>query len=45
MNMLPYVINGMDDVNLPIPEQLKNRLKLKVFDPLRERADFAALLG
>ncbi|MBQ8275335.1 MAG: helix-turn-helix transcriptional regulator [Clostridia bacterium] len=44
-NMLPYVINGVDDVNLPIPEQLKNRLKLEIFDPLRGREDFAALLG
>ena len=43
-NMLPYVINGVDDVNKPILEQLKNRLKLEIYAPLGEREDFQALL-
>ena len=43
-NMLPYMINGLDDINKTIPEQLKNRLKLEIYAPLREREDFKALL-
>lgn len=44
-NMLTYVINGLDDMNKTIPEQLKNRLMLEIYAPLREREDFKALLG
>ncbi len=43
-NMLPYMINGLDDINKTIPEQLKNRLNLGIYAPLREREDFKALL-
>ena len=44
-NMLPYMINGLDDINKTIPEQLKNRLRLEIYAPLREREDFKKLLG
>ncbi len=43
-NMLLYMINGLDDINKTIPEQLKNRLKSEIYVPLREREDFKALL-
>ena len=43
-NMLPYMINGLDDINKTIPEQLKNRLRLEIYAPLREREDFKALI-
>lgn len=43
-NMLPYTFNGLDDIKKTIPEQLKNRMKLEIFAPLREREDFKALL-
>ncbi len=42
-NMLTYMINGLDDINKTIPEQLKNRLGLDIYEPLREREDFKAL--
>ncbi len=43
-NMLTYMINGLDDINKTILEQLKNRLRLEIYAPLREREDFKALL-
>ena len=43
-NMLPYFINGLDDANIPIADQLKNRLKLEIYAPLRERDGFETLL-
>ena len=43
-NMLTYMINGLDDINKTIFEQLKNRLRLEKYAPLREREDFLALL-
>ena len=43
-NMLTYVINGLDDVNKTIPEQLKNRLRQDIYASLRDREDFRALL-
>ena len=42
--MLPYVINGLDDVNLPILDQLKNRLRQDIYAPLWSREDFKELL-
>lgn len=39
-----YIINGMDDIEKPIPEQLKNRLRQTRYMPLHERKDFQALL-
>lgn len=42
---LLYIIVGVDDVNKPICEQLKNRMKcLGVYAPLRDRENFQALL-
>ena len=43
-NMLPYTIHGLDDISKPIVDQLKNRLNLEVFSPLRDREDFKALM-
>lgn len=43
-NMLPYTIHGLDDISKPIVDQLKNRLNLEVFAPLRDREDFKALM-
>lgn len=43
-NMLTYMINGVDDLNKTIPEQLKNRLRLGIYAPLWEREDFKALV-
>jgi hypothetical protein len=43
-NMQLYLINGLDDINKSIPEQLKNRLRLEIYAPLREREDFKALI-
>ncbi|MBQ7378912.1 MAG: hypothetical protein IJW70_04440 [Clostridia bacterium] len=39
-----YIINGMDDITKPIPEQLKNRMKSERFAPLFDREDFQALM-
>lgn len=40
-----YIINGVDDVNKPILEQLRNRVKtLESFAPLWNREDFQSLL-
>ena len=39
-----YVINGLDDIEKPISEQLKNRLKQERYAPLFEREDFQALI-
>ena len=42
-NMLPYTLHGLDDISKPIIDQLKNRLNLEVFAPLRDREDFKAM--
>lgn len=42
--MLPYTLHGLDDISKPIIDQLKNRLNLEVFAPLRDREDFKALM-
>lgn len=39
-----YVINGLDDIEKPIPEQLKNRMRKEQYAPLFDREDFQALL-
>ena len=39
-----YVFNGMDDIEKPIPEQLKNRLRQTRYAPLFDREDYQALL-
>ena len=39
-----YVINGLDDIEKPIIEQLKNRLTQERYAPLFEREDFQALI-
>lgn len=39
-----YVINGLDDIEKPISEQLKNRLKQERYAPLFDREDFQALI-
>ena len=36
--------NGMDDIEKPIPEQLKNRLRQTRYALLYEREDFQALM-
>jgi len=42
---LPYVYDGLDDINKPISEQLKNRIiTLEVFSPLWKREDFKNLV-
>lgn len=44
-NHLPYIFTGLDDLNKPVCEQLKNRIMtLEIFSPLWEREDFKALL-
>ncbi len=42
--ILPYILTGLDDITKSIPEQMKNRLREDSFAPLRERADFKALI-
>ena len=39
-----YIINGLDDIEKPMPEQLKNRLKQERYAPLFDREDFQALM-
>ena len=39
-----YIINGLDDIEKPMTEQLKNRLRQTRYMPLHEREDFQALL-
>ena len=39
-----YVINGLDDITKPIPEQLKNRLRQERYAPLHDSEDFQALM-
>ena len=39
-----YVINGLDDIEKPISEQLKNRLKQERYASLFEREDFQELM-
>ena len=39
-----YVINGLDDIEKPIPEQLKNRMRKEQYAPLFDREDFQALM-
>ena len=39
-----YVFNGIDDIEKPIPEQLKSRLKQERYAPLFDRKDFQALI-
>ena len=39
-----YIINGLDDIEKPMPEQLKNRLRQTRYAPLYEREDFQALM-
>ena len=42
---LLYIITGVDDLNKPVEEQLKNRITtLELYTPLWERDDFKALL-
>ena len=42
---LPYISVGKDDMTQSIPEQMRNRLRKEpIFDPLRDREDFKALL-
>ena len=42
---LPYILQGLDDLNKPIFEQLKNRIMtLEIFSPLWEREDFKSLV-
>ncbi|MBQ9131643.1 MAG: helix-turn-helix transcriptional regulator [Clostridia bacterium] len=41
---MTYVINGLDDIEKPIFEQLKNRLMQKRYTPLFDREDFQALI-
>ena len=41
---MTYVINGLDDIEKPIPEQLKNRLRQERYAPLFDREDFQALI-
>ncbi len=44
-NQLPYILQGLDDLNKPISEQLKNRIMtLETFSPLWEREDFKELV-
>ncbi len=43
--MLLYVINGVDDVNKSVADQLRNRIKtIDIFAPLWDREDFKSLL-
>ena len=39
-----YIINGLDDIEKPMPEQLKNRLKQERYAPLFDREDFQKLM-
>ena len=39
-----YIINGWDDIEKPMPEQLKNRLRQERYAPLFDREDFQALM-
>ena len=39
-----YIFNGMDDIEKPIEEQLKNRLRQTRYAPLYDREDFQALM-
>ena len=39
-----YIFGGMDDIEKPIPEQLKKRLRQERYAPLFEREDFQALM-
>ena len=41
---MKYIFNGMDDIEKPIPEQLKNRLRQERYAPLFDREDFQALM-
>ncbi len=42
---LPYVSVGRDDLNKSIPEQMQDSLRREhIYDPLRDREDFKALL-
>ena len=39
-----YIFSGMDDIEKPMPEQLKNRLRQTRYAPLFDREDFQALM-
>ena len=39
-----YIINGLDDIEKPMPEQLKNRLRQERYAPLFDREDFQKLM-
>ena len=39
-----YIINGLDDIEKPMPEQLKNRLRQERYAPLIDREDFQKLM-
>ncbi len=39
-----YIFSGMDDIEKPMPEQLKNRLRQERYAPLFDREDFQALM-
>lgn len=39
-----YIINGLDDIEKPMPEQLKNRLRRERYAPLFDREDYQALM-
>ena len=41
---MKYIFNGMDDIEKPIPEQLKIRLRQERYAPLFDREDFQALM-
>ena len=39
-----YIFSGLDDIEKPMPEQLKNRLRQERYAPLFDREDFQALM-
>ena len=41
---MTYIVNGLDDIEKPIIEQLKNRLRQERYSPLFDREDFQVLM-
>ena len=41
---MTYIVNGLDDIEKPIIEQLKNRLRQERYSPLFDREDFQTLI-